>query len=254
MPPRPGWTSSEPHASKEDTILATVKRTLRPLRPILRPVWVRVKPVLEPSKKQKQPARPNVWRGPERTPSPDAPIHVLTEAEFEAVAATAPTYYEGRRSYVSAAARMADDLIARHDLRSALELGPHLRSLIVGADVMDRAEAPDLQSEGRVIVHDATVTPWPIADRAYDLFVGLQVFEHLTGAQREAFLEVRRVARHAVISLPIDWVMPDPANVHHQISRETALGWFAPVVPTHIEVGNTGPRTRLIYVFEDLAP
>jgi hypothetical protein len=43
-----------------------------------------------------------------------------------------------------------------------------------------------------------------VADNAYDLFVALQVFEHLGTSQREAFREVRRVARHAIISLPID--------------------------------------------------
>ena len=30
------------------------------------------------------------------------------------------------------------------------------------------------------------------------------------------------------------------------------LGWFAPVVPTKVVVGNPGHRKRLIYVFEDL--
>jgi hypothetical protein len=80
------------------------------------------------------------------------------------------------------------------------------------------------------------------------------VFEHLGDQQRAAFGEVRRVARHAIISLPIDWQMNDPTNSHHQISHERALSWFAPVVPTRVEVGNPGPKKRLIYVFEDLWP
>lgn len=154
---------------------------------------------------------------------------------------------------MSAAARIAQDLIERHQLRTALELGPHLRSLVVGADVIDRVAQPDLVAVGKVVVADATVTPWPVGDDEYDLFVGLQVFEHLVGKQQEAFREVRRVAKHAVISLPIDWVMKDPTNCHHQISHERALSWFAPTVPTRVEVGNPGPGKRLIYVFEDLA-
>ena len=80
-----------------------------------------------------------------------------------------------------------------------------------------------------------------------------QVFEHLGDRQAEAFLEVCRVARHAIISLPIDWEMDDPTNIHHQISNEKALSWFAPVVPTRVELGNPGPRKRLVYVFENLA-
>jgi hypothetical protein len=47
--------------------------------------------------------------------------------------------------------------------------------------------------------------------------------------------------------------MDDPRNCHHMISNERALSWFLPWRPTRVEVGNPGSRTRLIYVFEDLA-
>jgi hypothetical protein len=155
---------------------------------------------------------------------------------------------------MSAAGDLAGDLILRYKLHHALELGPHVLPLIVGADVMDLRENPELYGDHTVIVHDARQVPWPIDDRRYDLFVALQVFEHLGGRQVEAFLEVRRVARHAVISLPIDWVMKDPTHSHHMITNDLALSWFAPVVPTRIELGNGGPKKRLIYVFEDLPP
>ena len=79
-----------------------------------------------------------------------------------------------------------------------------------GADVMDRVERPGLEASGQVMLHDATATPWPIPGGRYDLFVALQVFEHLGTSQRAAFAEVRRVARHAIISLPIEWEMDDP--------------------------------------------
>ena len=35
-------------------------------------------------------------------------------------------------------------------------------------------------------------------------------------------------------------------------SHERALSWFNPISPTRVEVGNPGPRKRLIYVFENL--
>jgi hypothetical protein len=154
--------------------------------------------------------------------------------------------------YLSAAAEAARELIDRRGLETALELGPHLRPLIIGADVMDVVSNEALRAEGRRIVHDATDVPWPFADKAYDLFVALQVFEHLGTRQREAFLEVRRVARHAILSLPIDWVMSDPANCHHGLTNERVHAWFAPVVPSRIMLGNPGHRKRLLYVFEDL--
>jgi hypothetical protein len=153
---------------------------------------------------------------------------------------------------MSVAGQAAADLIERHDLHTALELGPWGRPLIVGADAMDRIERPDLQKEGLLVVQDATVAPWPIADKAYDLFVGLQVFEHLKGKQAIAFAEVARVARHAIISLPIDWVLEDTTNSHHGLTEERARSWFLPIEPTRVLLGNPGPKKRLIFVFEDL--
>jgi hypothetical protein len=47
--------------------------------------------------------------------------------------------------------------------------------------------------------------------------------------------------------------MANPADLHHGITRDQVLYWFAPVVPTRVVEGNAGRRTRLIYVFEDLA-
>jgi hypothetical protein len=175
----------------------------------------------------------------------------MTRDEFDGLAARNP-YYLGRDGYLGAAAWVAGDLIDRFGLRTALELGPNVRPLICGADVMDRVARPGLEASGSVLLHDATSTPWPIRDSQYDLFVALQVFEHLGADQAAAFAEVRRVARHAIISLPIGWQMDDPRNPHHGISHEHVLSWFAPIAPTRVIVGNPGYRQRLIYTFENL--
>ena len=184
-------------------------------------------------------------------PQPAGGIRPLTRPDFEEMAARFP-YYNGRWGYMSAALAQASTLIKRHGLRTALELGAPVRPIIVGADVMDIKARPELDPTVPITIHDATQAPWPVGDKAYDLFLALQVFEHLGDRQREAFLEVRRVARHAIISLPIDWEMDDPRNCHHQISNERVLSWFAPIIPTRIIVGTSGKRRRLIYVFEDL--
>jgi hypothetical protein len=211
------------------------------------------------------PLRPIAWRISERRAHPHAervdgsfppvpierPIRPVTRSEFEELASRDP-YYRGRRRYFGTAAAVAGDMIVRLQLGSALELGPNVRPLIVGADVMDRIPRPDVRSTGRFVPHDATVIPWPIADRRYDLFVALQVFEHLGSGQPAAFAEVRRIARHAIISLPIDWQMDDPRNPHHGLSHDVVLSWFAPVVPTRVILGNPGNRQRLIYTFENL--
>jgi hypothetical protein len=163
-------------------------------------------------------------------------------------------YYRGRWAYMSIALVEAGRLIKRRKLQTALELGAPVRPIIAGAHVMDYIARPELDPSVPVTIHDATVVPWPFQDKAYDLFLALQVFEHLRDQQREAFLEVRRIARHAVLSLPIGWAMEDPHNLHHLIPEERVLSWFAPVVPTRVLEATPGDRRRLIYVFEDLPP
>lgn len=229
-------------------ILARLKRILRPVRPILLPIWWLVQ------------AAPPMVTGLVRRVIPRLdPLHVprgipirpLREVDYLKMTVKFP-YYQGRWGYTSRALAQAAELIRRRGLRTALEMGAPVRSVIVGADVMDVTARPVLDADVSIVVHDATISPWPVSDKAYDLFVALQVFEHLKDRQAEAFLEVRRVARHAILSLPIDWVMDDPRNCHHQISHERVLSWFAPVIPTRVLEGNGGRRRRLIYVFEDL--
>jgi hypothetical protein len=117
---------------------------------------------------------------------------------------------------------------------------------------MDKTKRPEYDDSIPATTHDATDFPWPFPDKAFDLFIALQVFEHLKDRQQEAFLEVRRIARHAILSLPIDWVMDDPRNCHHMISEQRALSWFAPVSPSRTVEHVTGRRKRLIFVFEDM--
>jgi hypothetical protein len=238
-------------------MLARSKRILRPFRPVLRPVRLRWQAFADSATPY---SIPNLvdgmldrvrdgFRALQGRPAPS--IRPLRHHEMVVLAAKVP-YYRGRLGYLGVAGGAAADLIGRRQLRTALELGPGFRSLIVGADVMDRVAKPDLRAEARRVIHEATKAPWPIEDKAYDLFVALQVFEHLGTRQADAFREVRRVARNAILSLPIDWEMADPSNCHHRLSHERALTWFAPIVPTRVLVGNPGPRKRLIYVFEDL--
>ena len=187
------------------------------------------------------------WHGRRADPAAPATVELVDLGVAE-------PYYRPAVGYMGVAGRRRlGPHRARRQLRTALELGPHLRSLIVGADVMDIVRNDAARAEGRQIVARRDEgARGRSTDKAYDLFVALQVFEHLGTRQPEAFLEVRRVARNAILSLPIDWVMADPRNCHHLVTEERVLGWFAPVVPTKVVVGNPGHRKRLIYVFEDL--
>jgi hypothetical protein len=179
------------------------------------------------------------------------PIRPIRRADFDVMVKEFP-YYQNRWGYMSTALLEAARLIETDDIKTALELGAPVRPILVGAHVMDKTKRPEYDTSIPAVTHDATVVPWPVADKQFDLFLALQVFEHLKDRQHEAFMEVRRIARHAILSLPIDWVMDDPRNCHHMISEERALSWFAPVVPTRRVEHVTGRRKRVIYVFEDL--
>src|SRR5262245_19653168 len=149
--------------------LGRFKQSLRPFKPVLLPIWRRIQPMVDSSVAwQKSSPPPGATSGPIRT---------VTKAEFDAVAQRYP-YYRARGRYLSVAARIAGELIAEGDMRTALELGPHLRPVVVGADVVDRVADPrlELTPPARLLVHDVTELPWPVADDAYDLFVALQVF------------------------------------------------------------------------------
>lgn len=239
-------------------MIPLLKRWLRPFKPVLGPIWRRLTIVTSQRTGKRsiraQRLAAEAADSARRTAGqPEPPIRAMRQYEILELAAAVP-YYRARTVYMRAAGDLADELIDRDGLMTALELGPHLRPLIVGADVMDLRLSPDLQTTGRQVAADATKAPWPFADKAYDLFVALQVFEHLGTSQRDAFREVRRVARHAILSLPIDWEMDNPNNCHHQLRHEQVLAWVAPVLPTRVVEGNGGRRKRLIYVFENLPP
>jgi Methyltransferase domain len=179
------------------------------------------------------------------------PIHPIGRSEFDRMVKEFP-YYRNRWGYMSTALLEAARLITTDDISTALELGAPVRPILVGAQVMDKTKRPEYDDSIPATTHDAMDVPWPFPDKAFDLFLALQVFEHLKDRQRDAFLEVRRIARHAILSLPIDWVMDDPRNCHHMISEERALSWFAPVAPSRTIEHVTGRRKRLIFVFEDM--
>jgi hypothetical protein len=148
------------------------------------------------------------------------------------------------------------------EFESALELGPGKLTMIKNSDVMVSPEddywgRPENQS-GKIIKHNATEKPWPVKDKAYDLFVALQVWEHLDNKQSRAFREVMRISRMAVLSFPHNWNCPkDNPNypAHHMIDKELIGDWTLRVKPERvIEIPRTSEKAsrgpRLIYFWK----
>jgi len=71
-------------------------------------------------------------------------------------------------------------------------------------------------------VQDLNLTPYPFADKEFDFFVALQVWEHLTEPIK-AFNEAKRISKNLILSLPYKWDVP--GDCHHGIDDFTILKW-----------------------------
>jgi hypothetical protein len=98
-----------------------------------------------------------------------------------------------------------------------------MRPLYSGSDVID--QVVHNPSEPPRWVHDATVTPWPVPGRSYDLFVALQVWEHLRDSQVDAFREAGRVATWGLLSFPLEWNLKNADDCHHGITMAKIREW-----------------------------
>src|SRR3954451_9920753 len=99
--------------------MVELRRLAQPLRPVLLPARDGLAAVSE---------RRMLRRGR------SSPIPPIRQREVDAAVERFP-YHQGRWVYISVARSLAGDLIARHRLRTALELGPAYRPIVVGADV-----------------------------------------------------------------------------------------------------------------------
>lgn len=104
-------------------------------------------------------------------------------------------YYIGRWEYY----KVVIDLVNRLQPAAVLELGPGQHTIVKHCDIMVKPDNDSwgrpINAVGQVYLHDATEKPWPVADKQYDLFIALQVWEHLSNKQSRAFREVMRVSK-----------------------------------------------------------
>jgi hypothetical protein len=148
------------------------------------------------------------------------------------------------------------------DITKVLELGPSFQTIVKNCDIIVKPEKdvwgrPE-KSINKIHEHDATIVPWPIKDKEYDLFIALQVWEHLAGKQKEAFREAMRTSKMAILSFPYMWDCPiDNANYpeHHMISEEIIREWTLNIEPNKIvKIPRTGDRVskgpRIIYFWK----
>ncbi len=183
-------------------------------------------------------------------------VETMTHEEFQNILKEPlGSYYAGRWAYISEVIKLVEDI----NPGNALEVGPSLHPIVKKSDIIikpgeDKWGEPE-NWKGFKYYHDAIVKPWPVIDKAYDLLLGLQVWEHLDNKQSLAFREAVRVSNHIILSFPYMWECLDGRpqyRSHHMIDEDVISDWTLGIKPRKvIRIPRTGDRTskgpRLIY-------
>ena len=167
-------------------------------------------------------------------------------------------YYIGRWEYFKEVLK----LIQNEKVERVIELGPGLLPIVKNSDLIMNPEEDSFgkpnELNGKVFTFDATTKPWPINDKQYDLFIALQVWEHLDNKQSRAFREVMRISKAAILSFPYHWEGGEekPSHrAHRCIDREIIEDWTLNIKPEKIiEIPRTGTEfdkgPRIIYFWK----
>lgn len=186
-------------------------------------------------------------------------LEIMTSEDYEELLkGPRGQYYIGRWEYFKEVIK----IIQSERFKSVLELGPGLLPIVKKSDVIMNPEEDSFgrpqETKGKVLSFDATMKPWPILDKQYDLFIALQVWEHLDNKQSRAFREVMRISKMAILSFPYHWDGGEekPSHrAHRFIDRELIEDWTLNEKPEKIiEIPRTGSEfskgPRIIYFWK----
>lgn len=118
------------------------------------------------------------------------------------------------------------------DSKKVLEMGTMGISCVKGSDTIDYEERWEFEGKNPTYVHDARITPWPIENKKYDMFIALRVFQHLVPAQPQAVKEAFRIAKKVLLVIPEKYenpVIPDSKGFSYK-DFETTLDGIHPNV------------------------
>lgn len=163
-------------------------------------------------------------------------MKTITIRDFDKIAKI-DSYYKLRRwNYF----KEVINIVKRENPKSVLELGSYKLSIVKGCDTMDV-----LKEVKPTYCQNAEKTPWNIK-KYYDMFIGLQVWEHLGNKQQEAFKEVMKIADKAILSFPYLWNFGNKTDIHYMIDKEKIAGWTLNIKPIETKIISN----RIIYYFD----
>lgn|GEM_PF-1636308 len=113
-----------------------------------------------------------------------------------------PRLLEGRWDYHSRVVELIKGL-GINDPSQVLEMGTMGITCVADSHTMDILDENwKFRDKKPTVAHDARQLPWPVANKRYDLFVALRVFQHLTPVQKECVHEAMRVASKIILVVP----------------------------------------------------
>lgn len=92
--------------------------------------------------------------------------------------------------------------------KNVLEMGTMGICCVNGSDTLDYSERWDFPGKKPTFLHDARITPWPISDKKYELFIALRVYMHLVPAQEACIKEAMRISKKVIIVVPSKYENP----------------------------------------------
>lgn len=130
---------------------------------------------------------------------------------------------------------------------SVLELGTMGITFFKKADTMGYEQT-------NTYAHNAIFTPWDfIPNKKYDVFIATNVFHHLDRFQPKVFSEIKRIAKHAFITIPSHFSQYGDNDAERPIIPEWLINrWFINTIPKDIWVYN-GTATKYkggLYIFD----
>lgn len=130
-----------------------------------------------------------------------------------------------------------------------LEIGCANGQVVPNSDGMDILDYPGV-NHSRFIKWDIRNTPWPINTKEYDVVLALEVWEHLHSHQIEAFGELRRITKCAIMSFPYKWEESELED-HLGIDEVIIDSWTAGYPPyiSQIIVPPDKPGKHLVRMF-----
>jgi hypothetical protein len=144
------------------------------------------------------------------------------------------------------------DELKKMSPESALELGSYKISLMDFSDNMglDSEYFDPENLKNKHFIFDARNTPWKdIKDKEYDVFVALQVLEHLSPNQSEVFNEIKRISKKCILTLPYKWDCPTN-KTHHNITDKIISNWTNNIEPyKKLVLGDNSKRLRIMLCY-----